>query len=70
MGFREWEGQMMVEECIEHLTYLREDITSVFASLIAGVSQDIQLDVEQLLKLQTQTCTLHLLGSLGVMDLS
>lgn len=65
-------GELEVEvvgvEPVELLSDVLEDITAVFAPVVAGVAEDVELDIEELLKLQTHLGTAHVVGGLGVVD--
>ena len=47
-----------------------EDIASVLASMVAGITEDIQLYVEKLFELQANTGTLGVINRLWVMNLA
>ena len=64
----EFEGQVLVIERVKDVANCREDVATILATLVAGIAQDVELHIEQFLELQTDTCTLHLVGRLWVMD--
>ena len=55
-------------EAVKHVAHLREYIAAVLAPLVAGIPEDVQLNVKQLLKLQPHTRTLQLLGVLRIVN--
>ena len=55
-------------EVVEVLAHPVDDVTPVFAALVAGIAQDVELHVEQFLELQAQFRTVELGGVLGVVD--
>ena len=59
-----------MEESIEIITHMREDIPSVFASMVAGIAQDVQLNIEKLFELQSGSRLLQFFGILGIVNLA
>ena len=68
--FRQGERQVVVIEVVEVVAHLREYVTAIFTSLVAGIPEDVQLDVKQFLELQTRAGTLQFLGILRIMNLT
>ncbi len=67
-------GQLKVEvvavEGVELVANLREEIAAVFVALRSGVTQDVELHIEQFLKLQPLLRLLHFAQGLRVMDVA
>ena len=55
-------------ERVEDVAHLGEDISPVFAPLVAGIAEDVELDEKQLFELQSHPGTLQTSGFLWVMD--
>ena len=66
--FRQRKGQVFLIECVKVVADLRKDIPTVFAALVAGIAQDVQLHIEQFFELQSQTGTLQLFGILWIVN--
>ena len=64
----QFEGEMVGIEAVEDVGDAVEDIASVFASLVAGISQDVELHVEEFLEFQSYLSLLHLLMRVGIMN--
>ena len=64
----EFEGQILVIERVKDIANCREDVATILATLVAGIAQNVELHIEQFLELQSDTCALHLVGRLWVMD--
>ena len=68
LGVGEGEGQVVVVEVVEMPAHAVEHISAVFAALVAGIAQDVELHVEQFLKLQPHLRMVEFGSILGVMD--
>ena len=64
----ERERQVVVVEGVEHCPHLIKNIAFIFAAVVGGVTQDVELEEEQLLKLQSEPCVLQLLGVVRVVN--
>ena len=53
LGTCQWKRQVVVIECIKDLAHLREYVASIFASLVAGISHDIELYEKKFLELES-----------------
>ena len=49
---------------------MREYIASVFASMVAGIAQDVQLNIEKLFELQPGTGFFQFFGIQGIVNLA
>ena len=56
-------------ERIEVITYLREDISPVFAAMVAGISEDVQLDIEEFFEFQSDTSPFQFFTVLWIVNL-
>ena len=65
---RERKRQVVAIETVEDVPHTVEHVAPVFAAIVAGVAQNVELHVEELFKLQSQTGTLHLIGILGIVN--
>ena len=63
-------GQVVGIEAIEAVANLSEDIAPILAAVVGSIAEDIELDVEEFLKLQSEACPLGVLHGLGIVDLS
>ena len=68
LGVGEGEGQVMAVETVEDGTYVLEHIAAVFASLVAGIPEDVELHVKKFLKLQPHFGLVEFGGAVGVVD--
>ena len=59
-----------MEESIEIVTHMREDIPSVFSSMVAGIAQDVQLNIEKLFELQSGSRLIQFFGIQGIVNLA
>ena len=59
LGSRKVERQVRLIECVERCTNMCEGIAAVFVSLLRGIAQDVELYIEQLLKLKPFLCLLN-----------
>ena len=55
-------------EGVKHLANPGKYIPSIFAALVAGVTENVELDIKELLELQTHSGTLQTFGILGIMN--
>ena len=70
LGICQLEGQVVVIEAVEDIANSREYVATEFASLVAGIPQNVQLDVEQFFELQSQTGLFQLLGIQRIVNLA
>ena len=68
VGERKW--QVAAVEAVECLADMPEDVSAVFAPLVGGISQYVELHVEEFFELQSEACVLQVFGVLGVMHVA
>ena len=61
------EGEVMRIEVVKQLADMLEYIAAILATMVGSIAENVELNVEQLFKLQTVTRRLHLLRCLGIM---
>ena len=57
-------------EGIEGVADVAEDVATILSAVVAGISDDVQLDEEQLFELQTDASPFEVFGVLGVVDVA
>ena len=62
------EPEVLGVEAVEVVAHLREDVAAVLAAMVGGVTQYVELHVEELLELQSLARLLHLDGVLRIVD--
>ena len=58
LGTGEFKSEVVMVEIVEISAHMLEDIAAVFAPMIAGITQDIELYIEEFLEFQTYLCSL------------
>ena len=59
---------MIVIESVETVADAVEDISPVFAPMVAGIAYDVELHEEEFLKLQSHTCPFQFLVVAGIVN--
>ena len=62
------EGQVFMVERVEVLADVAEHISAVLPSVVVGVSENVQLHVEQFFELQSQPCLLSVFGTFRIVN--
>ena len=63
-------GQVVAVEIVEQRTNALKNIALVFLAPLRGIAQNVELDVEELFKLQPHLGTLHVVHRLRIVDLA
>ena len=70
LSSRELEMEIVTIKAVEDGTYLGEDIALVFIALLGGIAQDVELHIEEFLKLQTFLRPLYIAQRQGIVNLT
>ena len=70
LSSRQLEMQIVMVKGVEDRAYLGEDIALVFITLLSGIAQDVELHIEEFLKLQTFLRPLHIAQRQGIVNLT
>ena len=66
----ERKGKVIEVKVVERLAYTAEYIAAIFAPVVAGVSQNVELNIEKLFELQAVAGLAHVVGRFGVVYFS
>ena len=69
LGPGQFEGQVLLVEAVEVFAHLAKHVALVFLAVLGHVAHDVELNVEQFLKLQAHLGALHIVERLWIMDL-